>query len=77
MVVTDGSEDGLQLIRRVTLTIGNHRTDNLEVGRSGIPQQLWTVSLEQQMPHGGTGRMDRALSFGGGILTMQLWCETV
>jgi hypothetical protein len=77
MVVTDGSMDGLQLRSGVTFTIGNHRMDNLEVGRSGIPQQLWTVSLEPQMPHGRTGRMDRALSFGGGILNMQLRCETV
>jgi hypothetical protein len=77
MVVTDGSMDGLQLRSGVTFTIGNHRMDNLEVGRSGIPQQLWTVSLQPQMPHGGTEWMDHALSFGGGILTMQLRCETV
>jgi hypothetical protein len=77
MVVTNGIMDVLQLRSGVTFTIGNHRIDNLEVGRSGIPQQLWTVSLEPQMPHGGTGRMDRALSFGGAILTMQLRCDTV
>jgi hypothetical protein len=50
--------------------------DNLEVGRSGIAQQLRTVSLEPQMLHGGTGRMDHTLSFGGGILNTQLRCET-
>jgi hypothetical protein len=78
MVVTDGSMFGLHFRNVVTaFTIGNHRMDNLEVGRSGIPRQLWTVSLEPQMPHGGTGRMDHGLSSGGGILNMQLRCETV
>jgi hypothetical protein len=46
--------------------------ENLEVGRGGIPQRLWTVSLEPLMLHDGTGRTDHALSFGGGILNMQL-----
>jgi hypothetical protein len=77
MVVTDGIMDGLQFRNVFTFTIWNHRMDNLEVRRSGIPQQLWTVSLEPQMPHGGTGRMDHALYSGGGILTMQRQCETV
>jgi hypothetical protein len=76
MVVTDGSMDGRQIRSGGIFTIGNHRMDNLEVGRIGIPQQLWTVSLEPLMLHGGTGWMDHTLSFGGGILNMQLRCET-
>jgi hypothetical protein len=76
MVNTGGSMDGRQLRSGGIFTIGNHRMDSLEVGRSGIPQQLWTVSLEPLMLHGDTGRMDRALSFGGGILNLQLRCKT-
>jgi hypothetical protein len=76
MVVTNGSMDDRQLRSGGIFNIGSHRMDNLEVGRGGIPQQLWTVSLEPLMLHGGTGRMDHALSFGCGILNMQLRCET-
>jgi hypothetical protein len=76
MVVTDGSMDGRQLRSGVIFTIGNHIMDSLEVGRSGIPQQIWTVSPEPQMLHGGTGWMDHTLYFGGGMLNMQLRCET-
>jgi hypothetical protein len=76
MVIIDGSMDGPQLISGSIFTIVNHRMDNLELGRSGIPQQLWTVSLEPQMLHGGTWRMDHTISFGGGILNMQLRCDT-
>jgi hypothetical protein len=54
MVVTDGIMDGRQLRSGRIFTIGSHRMDNLEVGRGGIPQKLWTVSLEPLMLHGGT-----------------------